>query len=170
MAPTADPYPGDGASALDVLRLAEEYRSAANLLRTDGQRGKPLSYAPFRLVAIHAAELYLTAFLLNQGDPASSLRSLGHDLAARAQLAESHGLKLKKRTAAHLWELKEKREYLVTRYDANAGPLSQVNRLSATLEELATKVRTSLVKPSPRPLQVAAARPKQEAKIKIAAL
>jgi hypothetical protein len=51
------------------------------------------------------------------------------------------GLVLRKRTVAHLNKLTESREYLVTRYGPELSTsLSQINRLMATLEEVARKV------------------------------
>ena len=56
------------------------------------------------------------------------------------------GLKLRKRTAAHLIAMGESREYLVTRYGPEmTATVSQINRLVASLEEVAMKV-TAIVK------------------------
>lgn len=135
------PYPGETASADQILRLAAEYRAAAHALRPLGRRGHPLSRAPFRLTAIHAIELYLNALLLHTGHDPAEIRGLRHDLAARAERALAGGLTLRQRTANHLSAMTGAREYLVTRY----GPemtveTSQINRLSATLDEVADKV------------------------------
>lgn len=61
------PYPGDRADPGDVLRLADEYRAAAVALRLQGRNRDPSSWAPFRLTAIHAVELYLNALLRAAG-------------------------------------------------------------------------------------------------------
>lgn len=125
--------------------LADEYRKAAQLLTQLGQPGKPLSRAPFRLAAIHAIELYLNALLLHSGSEANAVRGLQHDLARRALLAADAGLKLRLRTANHLSTLQQSREYLVTRYGPElTGNVSQINRLEATLEEVAKKVTAFL--------------------------
>ena len=51
------------------------------------------------------------------------------------------GLSLRKRTAAHLAAIEGSREYLVTRYGPEmSGTSSQINRLTASLEEVAAKV------------------------------
>ncbi|MDB5460335.1 MAG: hypothetical protein JWO72_2076 [Caulobacteraceae bacterium] len=64
-----------------------------------------------------------------------------HNLAARTELAIASGLRLRLRTAAHLRALAENREYLMTRYEPErTGTASQMNRLAATLEEVAMKV------------------------------
>jgi len=121
--------------------LANEYRRAASALYALGRKGEPLSRAPYRLLAIHALELYLSAVLIHRGHAPTAVRGLQHDLATRAHLAAIAGLVLRKRTAAHLASLAMSREYVVTRYSPEAQcSLSQVNRLAATLEEVAAKV------------------------------
>ena len=70
-----------------------------------------------------------------------------HDLAARAEPAIACGLRLRKRTAAHLVALVGNREYVVTRYGPEmTATVSQINRLNATLEEVASKV-TAIIDP-----------------------
>ena len=141
MSDDANPYPGALASPSELLQLATEYHQAAKFLVTRGCRGRPTSRAPYRLVAIHAVELYLNAFLLHAGFEHGRLRSLHHDLAARADLSLQFGLQLRKRTATHLSTMVAAREYLVSRYGPElASSLSQINRLSATLDEVAGKV------------------------------
>jgi hypothetical protein len=69
-----------------------------------------------------------------------------HDLAQRAEWARLCGLQLRKRTAAHLSAMMGNREYLVTRYGPEmTSTASQINRLTATLEEVANKV-TAIVR------------------------
>ena len=140
----AQVYPGETAAPVELVRLADEYRAAAKTLRENGRRGDPLSRAPFRLNAIHAIELYLNAFLLSTGHPARDLRRHHHDLGARTELALVAGLQLRKRTAAPLRSLTETREYLVSRYDPAVASASQLNRLEATLDEIAKKVAISI--------------------------
>ncbi|MGX5805919.1 hypothetical protein ACWGS9_32600 [Bradyrhizobium sp. Arg314] len=55
-------YPGQLASPQQIHELAH---SSFQL----GRSGKPLTQAPFRLSAIHAIELYLTALLLHGHSP-----------------------------------------------------------------------------------------------------
>lgn len=151
LAQPARSYPGELATANDVRLLADHYRKAAHLLQQMGQRGDPLSRAPFRLAAIHAIELYLNALLLHRGIDPRQIRGMQHDLAQRTQMATSNGLHLKARTAAHLWTVAEQREYLVTRYGPElAGTASQLNRLAATLEEVGRKVTLLLQTPPSR--------------------
>jgi hypothetical protein len=140
-----DPLPPDSATAGELLRLADDYRKAAHTLSPVGKKGRPSSFAPWRLVTIHAIELYLNALLLHFGEKPSKIRSLQHDVAARTELAVAKGLVLRKRTASHLATLSTNREYLVVRYSADIpSTLSRVNRLNATLEELAGRVRSQI--------------------------
>ena len=150
MATNSDAYPGTLATPAQIRELADAYCSAAHLLLGAGERRKPLTRAPFRLSAIHAIELYLNAFLLTHGRTAAEVRGLRHDLSARIELAVAAGLKLRVKTTDHLKSLHESREYLVMRYGPElAGTASQVNRLTATLEEIARKVTASMAPPHP---------------------
>jgi HEPN domain-containing protein len=133
-------FPGETATARQIADLADSYRQAADALLSVGRRGDPLSRAPYRFVAIHAIELYLNALLLATGRESVDLRRMHHDLASRTQLAITTRLTLRKRTLAHLMALSERREYLTTRYDPVATETSELNRLAATLAEVAEKV------------------------------
>lgn len=141
-------YPGELASPRQIHELAEEYRKAANLLLQLGRPGKPLTRAPFRLSAIHAIELYLTALLLHRGHNPNQVRKMQHNLSARTEHALEAGLRLRAKTAKHLQSLSQNREYLVTRYGPElAATASQINRLTATLDEVAIKVTILLALP-----------------------
>ena len=145
MSDPAASFPGAHAQPTDWLRLADEYRQAAHVLANRGRESGHHLWSPFRLVAIHAIELYLSALLLHAGREPSHIRALQHDLAARADLAMASGLVLRKRTAAHLVTMSTSREYVVTRYGAElTSSLSQLNRLAATLDEVAEKVRNAI--------------------------
>lgn len=135
----AKPYPGDASTPEEMLGLAQEYQRAAECLRDTCRRGHSQSYAPYRWVAIHATELYLTALLLFHGHRMSQIRGMQHNLAERAKLAINAGLALKTKTAAHLADMTANREYLLARYEP-AATKSQINRLEATLNETAEKV------------------------------
>ena len=138
--------PGDAATPSQLQVLADEYRAAAKVLLEHRRRGAPLSDQPFRLTAIHAVELYLNAFLLRCGHSPSQVRKLQHNLFARADLARKDGLTLRKRTIEHLQSLSTAREYLVSRYAPElAKTMSQLNRLEATLDEVAGKVSKAAV-------------------------
>ncbi|MDX8437110.1 hypothetical protein RFN25_27155 [Mesorhizobium abyssinicae] len=142
-------YPGELASPQQIHELAEEYRKAAHHLLPLGRAGKPLTRAPFRLSAIHAIELYLTALLLHRGHNPNQIRKMQHDLSARTEHTTAAGLRLRAKTAKHLQSLSQNREYLVTRYGPEmSATASQISRLTATLEEVAVKV-TLLIGLSP---------------------
>lgn len=135
-------YPGEEVATAEQIRLlADEYRGAARDLLVRGRRGQPSSWAPARMTAIHAIELYLNALLLAKGHGPAEVRGYQHDLARRAGLPAVKTLKLRARTLAHLGSLSEGREYLATRYGPELGTSwTQLNRLMATLDEVATKV------------------------------
>ena len=137
----AESYPGDSATAAQLLLLAEAYRKAAKLLLDQGEHGLPLSRAPLYLTAIHAIELYMNALLKHGGHEPSRIRSMQHRLRDRSDLAVGLRLQLRARTTNHLAAIDAAREYLVARYDPSlAGSISQLNRLTATLDEIAGKV------------------------------
>lgn len=137
-------YPGETATPVEVVALADEYRLSASLLLQNGRPREPRSRAPFRMVAIHAVELYLNAFLLHSGHAAGQVRGLQHNLAARADLAFEFGLSLRKRTREHLHAMARSREFLITRYVPSGTSLSEINRLQATLAEIAQKVSAAI--------------------------
>lgn len=137
-------YPGAAASASQVLALADEYRRAADALLPTGRRRSPLSRAPYRLVAIHAIELYLNAWLLAAGHSPIEVRRLQHDFALRTERAVGTRLVLRKRTLDHLHRMSERREYLATRYDCAPAEISELNRLAASLAEVAEKVSAAV--------------------------
>lgn len=138
-------YPGGTATPDEILALADEYRAGAKALLEKGRKGQPLSLAPARLCAIHAIELYLNADLLARGTTPGEIRSHAHDLASRINEAGRDGLVLRKRTALHLARMTENREYLVSRYGPElTATCSQINRLMATLEEVARKTANRL--------------------------
>ena len=86
----------------------------------------------------------MSAFLLSAGQTHETLRSHGHNLAARSAIATPLGLVLRQKTVTHLAKLTDTREYLMSRYRAEASDLSQPNRLAATLREVRRKVVSKL--------------------------
>lgn len=138
-------YPGAEISPLQAYALAEEYWLAAHALKERGRPGHPVSRCPFRLCAIHAIELYLDALLLKQGCSAKEIRSMLHRLEPRVERALAGGLALRKKTSRHIRELDEKREYMAVRYAPElALTFSQVNRLTATLDQIRGIVSSAL--------------------------
>lgn len=147
---TTNRYPGDHASPYDINRLADFYRDAAHRSSGSIQMGDPLSAGPMRLLAIHSIELNLSAYLLLQGSTWSAIRKMGHDLVARLECAMGNGLVLRQRTAAHIRAIARDREYLVARYGPDClSTASQLNRLLATLEEVARKVSQAVADAPP---------------------
>ncbi len=147
-AAASDPYPGSETGPAEMMRLAEDYRRAAQLLLVAGA-GRDLR-PPGRLCAMHAIELYLNAYLLHHDMTHAEIRRLYHDLGKRTQLAQGHGLVLREKTARHLESLSVNREYLRVRYEPEERAMtrSELNRLKATLDQVAEAVgpaRTSKV-------------------------
>lgn len=139
-------YPGENASVEQLLELAKEFRSAAQELLDRGKKGKPITRAPSRLCANHSLELYLSAYLRHRGMSAKEVRGLQHHLGRRGQLVREKGLILRKATEEHLGQMTDGREYLVMRYGPELTPtVTQINRLFATLDEVAKKVKQQIL-------------------------
>jgi hypothetical protein len=90
-----------------------------------------------------------------------------HDIWARTELALAAGLLIRKRTADHLRSLGQNREYLITRYGPElVATTSQLNRLTATLDEVAEKVSVLVLKlpkaPNTTKLRAANSTPRQD--------
>lgn len=144
-------YPGERASPEKLNRLADFYRDAARRAAGSIQNGDPMSAAPLRLLAIQSIELNLSAFLLLHGASALDIRKMGHNLAARQERAAESGLKLRHRTAAHVSAIARDREYLIARYEPDCiSNVSQLNRMLATMEEVATKVSQAVIAARPQ--------------------
>ena len=146
-------------SAEATLRMADHYRLAAIELLAPGRRSDPIAQAPGRLLALQAIELFLNAWLRSSGESVRQIRARQHDFAGRAETALAGGLALRRRTVCHLAGITGSREYLIVRYDPEGiAAASQVNRLLATLDEVARKVRTAPAQPpaSLRPRRIAA--------------
>lgn len=135
-------YPGKAAGVRGILNLAKQYQDAARKL---GEGSSKPNQAPQCLLALHAMELYLNAFLLAKGVDPSAICGLQHALGERARLASEAGLILRKRTVAHLATLSASNEYDVVNYAPElTSTLPQVNRVIATVDELSRKVRKAL--------------------------
>lgn len=139
-----DFYPGERASPHQLLALADAFSDCAPRLREGLKGTPPVSKAPFRLVAIHAIELYLNAYLRYRGLSAPDIRGFQHNLGRRLDQAEAKGLKLRKGTLQHLHSLSMTREYLASRYDPETLGSSQLTRLQASLDDVRKKVSASI--------------------------
>ena len=137
-------YPGEMATPAEIVALAYQYWRAAEVTVQLFTKGQPCSSSPFRLLSIHSIELYLNALLRASGEPAATVRGMQHNLARRLELIDKYGLVLRKRTRAHLAAISDSREYLSSRYAAEAEQRSQMNRLQATLNEVREKVHQRL--------------------------
>jgi hypothetical protein len=106
--------------------------------------------APARLLAAHAIELYLNAFLLAVGTSPQQIRGFHHDFASMAKLAFEKGLLLRQKTVQHMCRMTERREYLVLRYGPEQVPsAADLTRVQATLKEVSEKVQR-VVRPQGR--------------------
>jgi hypothetical protein len=129
----------------ELLRLADSYRDAALALLRGAPAADPAARAPAGFCAVHAIELYLDAFLRRLGESPSRLRAQGHDLSRRAALAIARGLDLRRKTALHLVRLTRERAHRAHRYaPERLAAACEVNRLLASLEEVARKVRDAI--------------------------
>lgn len=136
------PYPGEAATAQQLLGLASAYQAAATVLREQGCSKHTIASAPLHLTAIHAIELYLNAFLLHTGVSPAEVRGLKHCLVDRRKLAQEAGMVLRVKTSKHLDRMSSDREYLVARYEPELREaMSHINRLMATLDEVSKKVK-----------------------------
>lgn len=137
-----DPYPGSTAEVTDIIDLAEAYYDAANALIQAAKKRGRLSYAPARFVSIHAIELFLNAFLRHHGAPPEEVRGRLHNLSDDGFRSE---LKLRKKTAQHLVDMTQKREYLISRYaPEQVAKHTELTRLNATLKEIRKKTLAHL--------------------------
>ena len=83
-----DDFPGSEATPVEICRLANVYRMAANRLLTEGRSKDPITWAPGRLCAIHAVELYLNAFLLHMKHEPSEIRGFRHNFENSSQFLQ----------------------------------------------------------------------------------
>ncbi|MFK0167036.1 hypothetical protein [Rhizobium sp. NPDC090279] len=135
-------YSGKAAGVQGILNLATQYQDAAGKL---GESSSKPNHLPRRLLALHAMELYLNAFLLAKGVSPTAIRGVRHDLGERVRMASEAGLVLRKRTVAHLATLSANNEYYIIRYAPElTSTLSQVSRVMATVDDISRKVRKAL--------------------------
>lgn len=125
--------------AASLYALAAAYREAAQPLWQPDRKLDRITRLPFRLMAAHAIELCLSAYLLQVGVHAEDVRGFQHNLAVRLVAAEGKGLLLRKGTTGHLLRMDKDREYLMTRYNPAPLVMSELTRIKATLDELFDK-------------------------------
>lgn len=73
MAAIGRSYPGESSEPADIVALAHAYRRVAKLQLEACRRHDPMARAPFRLLALHAIELYLNALLRASGEPQAAV-------------------------------------------------------------------------------------------------
>ncbi|NGP16539.1 hypothetical protein [Devosia aurantiaca] len=101
-----------GATPYGIFLLADDYLSAASAVMDHARIGP----APVRLLAFHAAELFLKTYMRSAGQTIEALRSLGHDLEAMIEGAQSLGLILPPQVLAQSRKLTRKNDYVRVRY------------------------------------------------------
>lgn len=139
MAETAD----HGATSIGLFILADDYLNAA---RTAAAGVKSARSGPVRLLALHACELFLKAYLRETGSTHASMRKLNHDLAAHADLAMERGLALGKARYNDLRVVTEIKDYVGARYRAggDAGLFSSAGASVRLTEAVREEVRVAL--------------------------
>lgn len=71
---------------------------------------------PIRLLAYHAAELFLKTYMRSAGETVVALRGHGHDLLAMVDRASNLGLKLPPQIRAQARKMAAKNDYVRVRY------------------------------------------------------
>lgn len=99
-----------GATPYGIFLLADDYLRAATVAQLHG------SSAPVRLLAYHAAELFLKTYMRSAGDTVVALRGHGHDLLAMVDRALILGLKLPPKIRAQASQMAAKNDYVRVRY------------------------------------------------------
>jgi hypothetical protein len=144
-------YPGDSATAQQLLELADQYFNAA--LTTRAKQVKPrqrLTWAPTRLLYVHAIELYLNAWLRKKNVANATLRGMKHSLSERYNEAARLGLTLPDSAQRNLVQVEHENAYVVVRY----GPerlreLSNPMQLEGSLIAVRKAVLSAFTVPAP---------------------
>ncbi|MER8571379.1 HEPN domain-containing protein [Mesorhizobium sp. M1409] len=102
-----------GATPYGIFLLADDYLEAARLAATAPSRR---SAGPVRLLAYHAAELFLKTYMRSAGETVAALRDHGHDLLAMVDRARVLGLKLPPQIPAQARKMADKNDYVRVRY------------------------------------------------------
>src|SRR5690554_1028033 len=102
-----------GATPYGIFLLADAFLQAA---RDTASNRRKSTEGPTRLLSYHACELFLKAFLREQGEDISTLRGYGHDLSAMLAGATAHGLQPTPQIIAQIKKASEKNDYVRVRY------------------------------------------------------
>jgi HEPN domain-containing protein len=103
----------EGATPIGIFLLADEYLEAA---RSNNRLTRKFSGGPTRLLCYHACELFLKAFLREQGEDIATLRGYSHDLSKMLESARSKGLLPSMRAEAAISRVVAKNDYVRVRY------------------------------------------------------
>jgi hypothetical protein len=102
-----------GATPYGIFLLADDYLVAAKLAAAVSHRR---SSGPVRLLAYHAAELFLKTYMRSAGETVAVLRAQGHDLKAMVERAAALGLALPPQIPAQARKMADKNDYVRVRY------------------------------------------------------
>ena len=127
-----------GATPYGIFLLADSYLKAARIvMAAPGNR----TAAPPRLLAYHAAELFLKTYMRSAGETIATLRGQGHDLLEMVERSQSLGLKVPKKVVAHARRTAAANDYVRARYVVTE--LSEIP-LESVLE-FAEKIRALVI-------------------------
>ncbi len=103
----------NGATPFGIFLLADAYLRAA---RDAAGNSRSSTSGPTRLLGYHAAELFLKAYLREQGEQEETLRQYGHDLLQMLDHAISYGLTPTNKTIERIRRASATKDYVVVRY------------------------------------------------------
>lgn len=122
-----------GATPYGIFLLADDYLRAARSVELHGSRYG----GPVRLLAYHAAELFLKTYMRSAGETVVALRGHGHDLLAMVDRASILGLQLPPKIWAQARKMAAKNDYVRVRYvvtdDRSDIPVEGVLRFAETI-------------------------------------
>jgi HEPN domain-containing protein len=103
----------NGATPVGIFLLADVYLQAA---RDAAGNSRSSTSGPPRLLGYHAAELFLKAYLREQGEEEDALRQYGHDLLQMLDHAIAYGLTPTNKTIERIRRASATKDYVVVRY------------------------------------------------------
>lgn len=122
-----------GVTPYGIFLLADDYLRAAIAADVHGSRYG----GPVRLLAYHAAELFLKTYMRSAGETVVALRDHGHDLLSMVDRASILGLKLPPQIRAQARRMAAKNDYVRVRYvitdDRSDIPVESVLRFAETI-------------------------------------
>jgi HEPN domain-containing protein len=150
MATALPPYPGDHIDGVALLGMAKSYHEAADRLRAALTPCKNGDYAPWRLLALHAIELYLSAAMLRHDHDMAVVRSSSHDLEKKLNLLLKDGMRFSEKTCHVLRLVSQDRHYVRARYAPDmVKEMMPITRLNAALSDVAALMSRQVVPARP---------------------